>query len=281
MKRKILLLMSVLTVFLVAQAADDYWIDVDFTRDSTMWKDAMPEMSVVNTYNYQCTPESGVDYLGHQFDGAFGKFGVSNFSYTPYNVENLEEQFIYAIRLHNNSTSYWALPGTPDVGTVKINCICGNATGEAEINLQKYVSGEGAEAVWEDLDPAVKFTVPPHNFSTTSFVVEKTVNLSGSPKLRFKGPTLKNVHIFAVTISKNTNSGVQENLMDKFTMNLNGRSFGITTGGPEYNATIFNSSGSKTGILKRGEVFTFTSAGVYLVQVETAEGTFAKKIAVF
>jgi len=273
--------MSVLAVFSSVQAADDYWIDVNFTRDSTMWKEVMPPLSVVSTYNYQCTLDPSIEYMGHRFDAAFGRFAVSNYSYTPYNVENLSEQFIYAIRLHNNATSFWALPGTPDVGTIKINCICGNATSGAEINLQKYVSGEGTEAIWEDFDPVVKFEVPPHNYSTTSFVIEKTLNLSGPCKLRFKGPTLKNVHIFAVTISKNANSALQDNLMNKFEMNLKGRSFEIKADDQEYTAKIFNSAGLKIVTLKKGQTFTFVSPGVYLVQVETAEVTFTKKIAVF
>lgn len=284
MKKKILLLTAMLVVLITAQANDDLWVDVNFTRDSTMWKEAFPALAV-NGLNLQSTPSPNGEYLGFGIDGAFGKFAVSNFSYTPFNTENITEQFIYAIRLHNNATSYWSFPGTSDVGKIKINAICGNATSDAQFTLQKFMGmdGEGEEAteIWAEFEPAVTFIVPPHEFSTTSFVVEKTLNLTEPTKLRFKGPTLRNVHIFAMSISKNPNAGVGETLMSKFGMSLNGRSFEIKSDVQGYNATIFNPAGLQVGSLRTGETFTFATAGVYLVRVETAEGTFAKKIAVF
>ncbi|MEA4937169.1 MAG: T9SS type A sorting domain-containing protein [Paludibacter sp.] len=282
MKRKILLLISVFAVFAAVQATDDYWVDVNFTRDSTMWKEALPAMAVVSTYNFQCTPDPATEYLGHIFDGTIGKFAVSNYSYTPFNAENLSEKFIYAFRLANTSTTTnWTLPGTPDVGKIKMHLLCGNVTAAGEFSLQKYISGEGAEAVWQDFDPAIKFVAPAHNNSTTSFVVEQTLNLVGPIKLRLKGPAGKNVHIYTLTISKSTNSAVPENLMNKIGIDLKGRTLQINSDGLEYNATVFNLAGLQVCTLKNDEACTLTSAGVYMVRVMTAEGSFSKKITVF
>ncbi|MFV0469026.1 MAG: T9SS type A sorting domain-containing protein, partial [Dysgonomonas sp.] len=67
----------------------------------------------------------------------------------------------------------------------------------------------------------------------------------------------------------------------KFGMRLDGRSFEIQSDVQQYNATIFNPAGLQIGTLRKDESFTFASAGIYLVHLETAEGTFTKKIAVF
>ena len=281
MKKKILLLSVVLAAFTTLQAIEDYWVDLNFTRDSVMWKNAFPALAV-SSYSYQCVPLANTDYLGYTCDGTFGRFAVSNYVYTPINAENISEQFIYGFRLTSNSaTTNWTFPGTPDVGKIKVHVLCGNATADGEFTLQKYVSGEGAEAIWEEFDPVVKFIVPAHAFSTTSFVVEKTLNLAGPSKLRFKGPAVKNVHFYAVTISKNTNSAVNENLMDKIQINLVGRSLEVKNNDMNFTAYVYNLAGIQIGKLNKGELLTIPAAGSYLIQVETPEGTVTKKIAVF
>lgn len=284
MKKKILLLTTMLVVLIIAQANDDLWVDVNFTRDSTMWKEAFPALAV-NGLNLQSTPSPNGEYLGFGIDGAFGKFAVSNFSYTPFNTENITEQFIYAIRLHNNATSYWSFPGTSDVGKIKINAICGNATLEAQFTLQKFIGmdgeGETATEIWAEFEPAVTFIVPPHEFSTTSFVVEKTLNLTEPTKLRFKGPTLRNVHIFAMSISKNQNSAVNQTLMDKIQLSLIDRTLEIKNQDLNFAASVISLAGLQIGQFINGEKFTLSAAGAYLVRIETNEGTVTKKITVF
>jgi len=281
MKKKILLLSVVLAAFATLQASEDYWVDLNFTRDSVMWKNVFPPL-VVAGYSSQCVPLANTDYLGYTCDGTFGKFAVSNYVYTPINAENINEQFIYAFRVTSNSaTTHWTFPGTSDVGKIKVHVLCGNATADGEFTLQKYVSGEGAEAIWEEFDPVVKFVVPAHAFSTTSFVVEKTLNISVPTKLRFKGPAVKNVHFYAVTISKNTNSAVDANLMDKIRINLVGRSLEVKYNDMDFTASVYNLAGIQISKLKRGELFTIPVAGSYLVQVDTSEGTITKKVVVF
>jgi len=283
MKKKILLLAAMLVVLTTVQANDDLWVDVNFTRDSTMWKEAFPELAV-NGLNLQSTPSPNGQYLGFGIDGAFGKFAVSNFTYNPFNAENLTEKFIYAIRLHNNETSYWSFPGTSDVGKIKVNGICGNATLDAQFTLQKFMGmegeGETATEIWAEFDPVVTFVVPPHAFSTTSFVVEQELNLTEPTKLRFKGPTLRNVHLFAMSISKNTNASVGENLMDQIQMHVVGRKLEVKYNNMDFKATVFDLAGANLGKIRQGETYTLPVAGTYLVRVETLEGTITKKVVV-
>lgn len=280
MKKNFLLLAATLVVLTTVQANDDLWVDLNFTRDSTMWKEAFPPLAVTS-FSFQCVPLTDTDYLGHTCDGTFGKFAVSNYVYTPINAENIAEQFIYAFRLSSTSTTTnWTFPGTPDVGKIKVHVLCGNATAEGEFTLQKYVSGEGAEAIWEEFDPVVKFIAPAHAFSTSSFVVEKTLNLTGPSKLRFKGPALKNVHFYAVTISKNTNSGVADKLMDQIQLHVVGRSLEVKYNNMDFTATVFDLAGVNMGKIRQGETYTLPVAGTYLVRVETLEGTITKKVVV-
>lgn len=200
MKKKILLLMTVLASFTVSQATEGYWVDVNFTRDSTMWIEALPELSVVNL-NLQTAVDG--DYLGFNVNGAFGRFAGAKYSYTPLNVENEEERFIYALRMHNNDDSHFTFPEIENAGKIKVHFLCGNASLNAEVTLQKLVGEE-----WVEFDPEIKFDVPPHDNSTTSFVLEKDLNITDSVKLRLKGPTLRNVHIYSVSISKVTTTGI-------------------------------------------------------------------------
>jgi hypothetical protein len=280
MKRKLLLAVSVLAFTAFIHASDGYWIDVNFTRDSTMWKEAFPPLAV-SGLNLQSTPSPNGQYLEYGLDGAFGRFAVSNYNYTPFNTDNIAEQFIYAIRLHNNSTSYWSFPGTSDVGKVKLNLLCGNATLNAEIYLQKYVSGEGAETVWADFDPVVKFEVPPHAFSTSSFVLEKELNLTEPTKLRLKGPTLRNVHIYAMSISKNTSSSVENQWINNINIRIDNRTVEIDEKNNNSLVTIYNISGIKVGSFHTDSKFEFPAAGIYLLEIENYQGKITKKINIF
>jgi len=283
MKKRILLSLSVLAITFTMHATEEYWIDVNFTRDSTMWKEAFPPLVLSGDgLNLLSSPNPNGQYLGFGLNGAFGRFAVSNYNYTPFNAENIAEQFVYAIRLSNNQTSYWSFPGTSDVGKLKVNFLCGNATSEAQFTVQKFVrlDGEGEDAVevWEEFDPVVKFEVPPHNFSTTSSVIEKELNLTEPSKLRLKGPTLRNIHIYAMSISKNQNSGFNEQLTDIIRLSLVDRTLEIQNRDLMFSAAVINLAGSQIGQFKQGEKFVIPVAGAYLIRIETNEGTVTRKI---
>lgn len=286
--RKLTLLLTIgLFMTSFTHADDDLWIDVNFTRDSTLWLSAVPELSPKN-YDF-FTPLDG-EYLDNKIQGAFGKFAVNNYSYTPVNVENIEEQFIYAVRLHNNEQSYWAFPGTSDVGSIKLNFLCGNAGNPAEIKVQYFdgieeVPGEdGGEPqqveVWKDFNPAVVIDVPPHANSTSSFVAEKVLNLTEPSKLRLKGPTLRNVHIFAASISKNKNAGIQNIGTANFKFKVDGRSIKVVSNINVYETNVYDLSGNLLTTLNRDASYSFNQAGIYMVKVTTNEGSVTRKVTI-
>lgn len=264
----------VLVVSSEADVTDEYWININFTRDSTLWKTALPPLAV-NGLNYQSSLNG--TYLGYSCAGAFGKFAVTGYEYTPFNADNLNEQFIYAFRLSTGASSQWTFPVVPNAGKIRMHLLCGNATATGEFTLQKNTSGE--EAGWEDFNPVIKFTAPAHNFSTKSVVLEHELNIDVATMLRLKGPATRNVHLYAITISKNNTTNVLAGETDELILNLTGRKFRIS-GDAVYNAEIYNMSGLRMGSLKSGEQFTFSHAGHYLVQINMADKKIVRKIAV-
>ena len=265
----------VLVISSDSEASDEYWIDIDFTRDSTLWKTALPPLAV-SGLNYQSSLNG--TYLGYNCAGAFGKFAVTGYTYTPLNADDLNEQFIYAFRLSTAASSQWTFPVVPNAGTIKMHLLCGNATAAGEFTLQKNTSGE--ETTWEDFNPVIKFTAPAHNFSTNSFVVEHELNLDVATMLRLKGPATKNTHLYAITISKKKATKLFVGEINELQLNLTGRRLRILNDA-DYSAAIFNMTGLRMGSLKSGEQFTFSHNGHYLVQINMADKSIIKKIAVF
>ena len=124
MKKSAFILIGLLTLFNVLKA-EEYWIDINFTRDSTMWLEAFPELAV-SGLNLQSSPNG--TYLGYSCRGAFGKFAVTGYSYTPLNRDNTDDRFKYAFRLSSQTTNHWTFPEIQDAGTIRVNVLCGNAT---------------------------------------------------------------------------------------------------------------------------------------------------------
>ncbi|MCK9506916.1 MAG: T9SS type A sorting domain-containing protein [Pigmentiphaga sp.] len=297
MAKKLLLMITAIAIFTTSYADDDLWIDINFTRDSTMWLEALPDISLTGGpwegigFNSQVSLSGEYEVNGATYGivGAFGRFAVNNYSYTPLNAENLEEQFIYAYRLANNENTYFALPGTSDVGSVKIHYLCGNKTDVGLIKLQKFagveeVQGEEGEEptfreLWEDFSPAITFDVPPHDGSLTSFYSENKVNLTEVSKLRLKGPALRNVHIFSIQVSKYVETGLQSNIFDNVQFNLTKRNLTISNIN-NFNAEVYNLAGIKLGNFKDNETYSFNNSGVYLIQLKTDLGNTTKKIIV-
>lgn len=261
----------ILVVLDHGDVTENNWLDLNFTRDSTMWKNAFPPMSM-NGLSLQSAPNG--DYIGYSCTGAFGKFAVSNYDYTPYNVEDLNEQFIYAFRLGTGSSSHWTFPVIPDAGTIKMHLLCGNSSSDGEFVLQKS-SGDGQ---WEDFDPVVNIVAPANGLSTKSFLVEKELNMDGPVQLRLKGPATKNVHIYAVTISKKDVTAIPDTQKDDLRLCLSGRQLVIQTAKDGFNAFIYSSGGILKGYLSAGEVFSFSDPGAYVVKVLTSGGIITKKI---
>lgn len=267
----------VLVVNSQQESGIDYWMDVDFTRDSTMWKTAFPTLAV-NGLNLQCSPTG--EYLGFVCTGAFGKFAVSNYVYTPYNVENLNEKFIYSFRISTNKTNQWIFPALPNIGKIKVHYLSGSNVGNTVIPLQKNIAETGQSPNWVDFDPKIEITAPPHGFSANSFVFEKELNLDGMTQLRFAPSSNYNFCFYAVSISKNLKTGIKEEKGNDIKINLVGRSLQITNKNFDLYSSIYNVAGLKIGDIKMNENFIFPTAGIYVLAIKTAEKTITKKITV-
>ena len=265
----------ILVVLDHGDVTENYWLDIDFTKDSTMWKNAFPPMTM-NGLNLQSAPNG--DYAGYSCIGAFGRFAVANYSYTPYNSENMNEQFIYAFRLGTGSSSHWTFPVVTDAGKIKLHLLCGNSSAEGEFVLQKST----IENQWEDFSPVIKIIAPANNLSTKSFLIEKELNIDGPVQLRLKGPATKNVHIYAMSISKKTTTLLGKLKKEDCSLCLSGRQLKIRNERRDYNATIYSSNGTIIGSLNDGETFNFTDAGAYVIKIFTGDGIIiTRKIIVF
>lgn len=268
--------LRVLIVSAEAEEASEYWIDINFTRDSTLWKTALPPLAA-NGLNFQ-TSLNGT-YIGYNCAGAFGKFAVSNYVYTPGNVENLNEKFIYSFRLSTNKTNQWVFPVLPNVGKIKVHYLNGSNVGSTVIPIQKNIAETGQLPNWVDLDPKIEITAPVHGFSANSFVFEKVLNLNEITQLRFAPSSTYNFCIYAVSISKIHTTDVNVENENDFKLNLSERLLRITNDAC-YSVDIFNIAGIQLGSIKPGEKFKFSQAGHYLVQINMTDKRIVRKIAV-
>ncbi|MEA4937167.1 MAG: alpha/beta hydrolase [Paludibacter sp.] len=266
----------VLIVSSEAEEANEYWIDINFTRDSTLWKTTFPPMAV-NGLNFQ-TSLNGT-YLGYNCAGAFGKFAVSNYVYTPNNAENLNEKFIYSFRLSTNKTNQWIFPVLPNIGKIKVHYLNGSNVGSTVIPIQKNIAETGQSPNWVDFDPKIEITAPVHGFSANSYVFEKELNLNEITQLRFAPSSTYNFCIYAVSISKIHTTDINEERENNFKLNLSGHLLRIISD-TGYSADIFNIAGLQLGSIKTGELFRFSNAGHYLVQINMADKRIIRKIAV-
>lgn len=267
----------VLVVSSQTDSGTDYWIDVDFTRDSTMWKTAFP-MLAVNGLNLQCSPSG--EYLGFGCTGAFGKFAVSNYVYTPFNLENLNEKFIYSYRISTNKTNQWIFPVLPNIGKIKVHYLSGSNVGSTIIPLQKNIAETGQSPNWVDFDPKIEITAPPHGFSANSFVFEKELNLDGITQLRFAPSSNYNFCFYAVSISKNLKTDIKEEVENDIKINLAGRSLQVTNNNFDIYSSIYTVAGLKIGDIKKNENFIFQTTGIYILAIKTPGKTITKKITV-
>jgi len=278
MKKSLLVLLIMLAGFTsLSQATEEYWVDVNFTRDSTAWKAALPALAP-NGENMQVSVMGS--YLGFNIKGAFGKFAPPSAVYQPVNSENANERFFYAFRINRAANVYWAFPEVSNAAKIKVHVQCGSDVDPGEFTLQKNTSTVEGVETWEEFNPVIKFTVPGHANLTTDVVIEKELNITTPVKLRFLslGTVTKNVHLYAVTISKTTSSGISQNTMDGITVNLIGRSLQVANGGMDVQASIYNLSGVHIGNIQRGEPFNLPVAGSYILRIKTAEGIVTKKI---
>lgn len=282
MKKILLLSFIMLAGFVsVTKASEEYWVDVNFTRDSTSWLSTFPALAPSGD-NMQVSVNG--TFQGFNCKGTFGKFAPSATVYQPFNIENASEHFIYAFRLNRADNVYWTFPEVSNVSKIKVHVQCGSPDTPGEFTLQKCTGTVEGVDTWAEFDPAIKFSAPGNGNLATDVVIEKTLNISTPVKLRFLslGSATKNVHLYAVTISKYTVAGIDENVIDGVKLNLSGRTIEIVGGeGKNLQTAIYDMSGIQIGKMENTGSFTLPSAGAYLVRIKTADKMVTKKIMVF
>lgn len=268
----------ILIVSSEANYKDEYWININFTQDSTLWKTALPPLAT-NGLSIQCSLNG--NFLGNNMIGAFGRFSVSNFDYTPFNSENLNEKFIYSFRLSTNKTNQWILPYLPNIGKLKIHFINGSNVGNTYIPIQKNIADAGQSPVWVDFDPKIEINAPVHGFSNKSFTFEIVLNTDIPTQLRLAPSTNYNFCIFSVSISKNQSLQIDINKNSEVKFKICGRSLKIESENDQsFNALIFNSIGQLIGEYFSGDTVNFNQSGYYLIKTKIANNIKTHKVTI-
>lgn len=168
-------------------------INIDFTRDSVIWKTQFPVPAWNATHVDFLTPITDVQSGDYLFNGTWGKFnpGIA-VGAQPICTEDITKNRRWAFRIDTTSNSYIELPVLTSAGKVTIFCKNGNESLEGIFYIQKRTGD-----VWETIKTMY---VPPHYNQNYEFQVEEYLNIDSSVKLRIYGAT-KNIHVYAVRVN--------------------------------------------------------------------------------
>lgn len=166
-------------------------IKIDFTKDSTYWKNEFPA-TVVNGNNLSVAVD-GLTIDEMIFKGTFGKFDPgSGVRAQPIRNDNQSSKRRWAFRIDNNGTSYLKLPVLPSIGKLTIFCKNGNESIEGTFYLQQKVG-----STWQTIKTLY---APPHYDRNYEQEIENYLNINSSVELRIYGAS-KNVHIYKVVVN--------------------------------------------------------------------------------
>lgn len=166
-------------------------LNIDFTRDSTLWKTKFPVPSQNGADYFVSIPDSTID--SYKFSGSFGRYNPgATVRAQPLEVENQIKHRRWAFRLTNNSTSYMELPELSSAGKFTVFCKNGNQTTEAVFYLQKLVEG-----TWVTIKTMY---APPHYDKDYEQQIEEYLQFDSPVKLRFYGAT-KYVHLYEIRVN--------------------------------------------------------------------------------
>ncbi|MEA4937170.1 MAG: metallophosphoesterase [Paludibacter sp.] len=199
---KYTLLMSVFMLLILPVSAAT-WINIDFTRDSTFWRNKFPAM----TWNTDKTDffVGGINDLtidGFTFKGAYGKFNPGSGNYNqPIDREDYCNQYIYSFRVANTGNSYISFPEVPNAGQLTIHCKSGNVSESAVFYIEKYVDGK-----WVRIRTLV---APAHANQDYDVVLRQNININAPVKLRIYGAS-KNLHVYTITLKEYDSQLVKE-----------------------------------------------------------------------
>ncbi|GAB1416697.1 hypothetical protein MASR2M117_21030 [Paludibacter sp.] len=270
MKKMILLLGFALLCVAGSYAIEEYWININFTRDNA-------DFPVVD-------PAAAFDAPKYGITGFVNKFPLSTYTLTNPNDEN--ESFTDAVRMSRNGAQHLTFPVYANIGTIRTHYFVTDKNIDSRVPVL-YNSGTAEAPVWSDFDPVVEILVKKNDdASTTTRYTETTLNINSPTQIRLgpcrpsnNGP---NVLLYAVSISKAIVDGAEPtSLTDNVTLHVVNRNLTITTDLDIRQTSIYDFSGVRVGEVQQGNTYKFQLPGQYIVKVETAQGTIIKKVAVF
>lgn len=193
MKRTCLyLIVSVLCAFKVIGAPVEL-INIDFTRDSVIWKTKFPVPAWSATHEDFFIPINDIQSEDYLFKGTWGRFNPgTTVGAQPMCTEDITKNHRWAFRIDNTGNSYIELPVLTSAGKITIFCKNGNESLEGVFYIQK-----GTGDAWETIKTMF---VPPHYNQNYEMQMEEYLNINSSVKLRIFGAT-KNIHVYAVRIN--------------------------------------------------------------------------------
>lgn len=280
MKKMILLLSFTLLCVAGSYAVEDYWADINFSRDSVLWgQGTTPPQPNNQEYDNRVFG----DYSIHGF---FGRF---NASMRKLNSENEEEQFIMSWRLSRSAKNHLTFPVYDNIGRIKIHYFNSSADYGCYFYLKYNNADPEEEPNWVDFDPIFKMSIPKNDGGSVSAVIDTVLNINSPTQLRIVPITYQSggtgnyyLQVYSVQISKAIVDGVDPtSIVDNVNLRLVNRNLDIKTDLTLHQASIYNLSGVKVGELRKGDTYKFQLPGQYIVKVETAQGTVVKKLAVF
>lgn len=161
---------------------------VNFTKDSTLWKNQFSEPTWDMNTSELSVPVQKQKTQNYIFNGTFGKFSTAQeVRAQPQSVEDSLHIRKWAFRLDNHSNSYIELPKLSNIGRLTIYCKNSESMEEAEFLIQKK------QGWWWKTIRTIH--VPPHFYQNYEQVVEEYINLNKSVKLRILSRN-NNVHIY-------------------------------------------------------------------------------------
>lgn len=184
-------------------AAEDYWANINFTRDSLLWGQGTTPAQP-NSQLYDNLKFVNDNYTIH---GQFGRFTENS---RKKSVESPGKIYKTSWRLSTNAANQLVFPRYDNVGRLKIYYMNSTFQFGGFINIQYNAAADGETPVWTDFSPVLKLPFLPDDEGENSYVIDTLLNLDAT-QLRIAPVTYPEasgnnyLQVFAVSISKKNN----------------------------------------------------------------------------
>lgn len=202
--KNILYILFLIILFSIPATAKDI-IDIDFTRDSTLWIEKFPGMTWnTNKTDFTLGSLDNFSAGGLTFKGSFGKFNPGTGVYAqPIDSEDPCKIYIWAFRLANTGNSYIVFPEVQNAGVLTIHCKSGNSAENAVFYIEKLVDGK-----WIHVRTMI---APPHKNLDYDVVLRQNLNIGIPVSLRIYGAS-KNLHVYSINLKSQDSQPVKKSL---------------------------------------------------------------------